>query len=226
MMWRRLLILDLVLVAVLVAGTLRVRRSWQEFEGAHRVAAVQPDREPVPALSGSALVTAAAQDWTDISVKNPFSFDRNDIAIVAPTQATPTTPKPVLFGVMSIGNEKIAMLSPGQSGRASRPVKVGESVDSWQVVEIADKSVVVTAENGTRQTIIMNDPTAQVARSIERTGTGQPSLGMVISAPSAVSNSTANTPASTAPAAQPGNAAPSNPDILVTPFGNVTRTKP
>src|SRR6185503_11747124 len=106
---------------------------------------------------------------TDISVKDPFSFDRNDVSIVAPKQEAAAKPKPVLYGVMSVGSEWIAMMGPSQSGsRGSRPVRVGESLDNWQIVEIQPKSVIVTAANGTRETVIMNDPTAQVARSSER----------------------------------------------------------
>src|SRR5262245_38388716 len=137
MMWRRLLILDLVLLAVLVTGVVQVRGSWQAFHSAHRVEAVQAESEPVRTLSNTGLAAATPQDWTEISVKNPFSFDRNDIAIVAPAQAAVATPKPVLFGIMAVGAEKIAMLSPARSGRASRPLKIGESVDdNWKVVEI------------------------------------------------------------------------------------------
>src|SRR5262249_14163892 len=144
-------------------------------------------------LPTTTVAATSPQDWTEISVNNPFSFDRNDTAIVAPVQAAPNTPKPVLFGIMSIGSEKIAMLSPGQSGRASRQVKIGESVDNWEVLEIGDKSVVVTAPNGTRQTVIMNDPTAQVARSMERTGNGAPiGGGSVINTPQPNAPPTAN----------------------------------
>jgi hypothetical protein len=170
-----------------------------------------------------------AQDWTDVSVKNPFSFDRNDIAIVAPTQAVAATPKPVLFGIMAVGADKIALVSPGRSGRASRPIKTGESVDdNWKVVEIKEKSVIVVGGTGTREEIIMNDPTAQVARSIDRTGTGAPAGGNVLTAtPSAASAPTNTNSASSAPPAAAQPPAPAQPeDILLTPFGPVKRTKP
>ena len=230
MTWRRLLILDLALLAVLVAGAVRVRRSWQEFQRTHRVELVRADADPIRTIAGPVAVVAASEDWTEISVKNPFSFDRNDVPIVAPTQAAPVTGKPVLFGVMSVGSEKIAMLGPAQSGRASRPVKVGDSVDNWQVAEIGDRSVVVTAANGMRQTVIMNDPTVQQARSMERTGTGAPSVGSVVNAPAsgapaAATTNSANSAAS-APTAQQPNQPASNDEILITPFGPVKRTKP
>src|SRR5207237_2482042 len=130
----------------------------------------------------------------------------------------------VLFGVMSVGSEKIALLSPGRTGRDSRPLKVGESVDNnWQVAEINDKSVVVVAANGTRQTVILNDPTAQVPRSMEKTGNGAPGAANVINATSSVAAGTpanTNTPTSTSPETQPRQPAGAD-GYMNTPFGRV-----
>lgn len=228
MMWRRLLILDAALSAVIVGGIFQVRRSWDEFDMKHRTETILPEKETVRSLPAAAAIAAASEDWTDISVRNPFSFDRNDVAIVAPKQTPTAQPKPVLFGVMSLGNEWIAMMGPGQGGaRSSRPVKVGESLDSWQVVEIQAKSVVVTAGNGLRETVIMNDPTAQVARTSERTPTpGGPSAPIVPSpAPPPTSTNMQNPPST---AQSPAQSAPGQPadDILQTPFGPVKRTRP
>jgi hypothetical protein len=229
MMWRKLLGVNVVLAAILVAGGVRMQRSWNEFEANHRVETVQPEPEPGRTVPDGPTVTASAEDWTDISVKNPFSFDRNDVSIVAAKQVVPTRPKPVLFGTMSIGSERIAMLAPAQSGRASRPVKVGQEVDTWQVVEINDSSVVATAADGTRATIIMNDPEARVARASERTGTTSRAA-----APANVISATPAAPTPTAAAASPAPAAatPQAPgaqpavEMLNTPFGPVPRTKP
>ena len=230
MMWRRLLPLNVALLAVIVAGSLRVRQSWNEFESSHRVELIRAEAEAEKVLPGAPTIAAKPEDWTDISVKNPFSFDRNDVAIVAPVQAAPARPNPVLFGVMSIGSERIAMLAPGQSGsRASRPVKVGESLDTWQIVEIQEKAVIIAAANGTRQTIIMNDPTAQPPRSYERTGTGAPAapVNIVTATPAAPTAPAASTsPAPTPPAAQPPTTGQPTGEMLITPFGPVPRTKP
>jgi len=106
MNWRRLLVLDLVLALGLVAGILQLRQTWLEFESGHRVESVKPEPEPARTLPPTGGLVSASEDWTEISVKNPFSFDRNDVAIVAPkpqnVAATPAEPKPVLFGTMSL----------------------------------------------------------------------------------------------------------------------------
>jgi len=227
-MWRRLLVLDLALSGLLIFGVVEVRKSWQEFEASHRVESVRPEKEAARSVANTAAAARTPEDWTDISVKNPFSFDRNDVAIVAPKQALPTLPKPVLFGTMSIGKEWIAMMGPAQSGgRASRPIKVGESLDNWQVVEIRDKAAIVAGANGVRETIIMNDPTAQAPRSTERTPTGVQSQVTVVNPTPAAAppEPTTTGTAGTATQAQPGTATKSEDEYLLTPFGKVKRTR-
>src|SRR5262249_27762002 len=148
----------------------RVRQIWKDFDSTHRTETIKPDKESVRSVP-AATAAPAPENWTDISVKDPFSFDRNDIAIVAPKQNAPVQPKPVLFGTMLVGKEWIAMLAPGQGAttRASRPVKIGESIGEWQVVEISEKSVVVAGENGSRQNVGLMESTAVVPRDSGRT---------------------------------------------------------
>ena len=122
------------------------------------------------------MATAAAQDWNNIAAHNPFSFDRNDVTLVItpPAAEQPKRPKPILFGTMTLGVDHIAMLGPGDSGnRASRPVLAGEVFDGWTVLEILEKSVSVQWEKTTKESLILNDPTAQVARVYDKTGGGK-----------------------------------------------------
>jgi len=224
MSWRRLLVLDVTLAIGLVAGILQVRRIWFEFEAGHRVESVKPEAEPARTLPSTAVPAAMPEDWTEISVKNPFSFDRNDVAIVAPKQtapAAPVEPKPVLFGTLSLGKEWVAMLAPGPSGnRGSRPMRIGESISGWELVEIHEKSVVVTA-NGLRETVPMND----LPRVYDRTASAP------IAPPPAVPNTPA--PVASAPAQPPAAApiaAPTSQQpkqrLVHTPFGDVMMTDP
>ena len=125
----------------------------------------------MPAVGGA---RAAVGDWTEIVTKNPFSFDRNDIAIVAPSrppappQEPPRAPKPVLFGTFGIGDNWQATLASGQAGnRKSRPMKVGETIDGWQIVEIHQNSVVVVS-GAFRETVSI-DSAIQGPRVSERT---------------------------------------------------------
>jgi hypothetical protein len=222
MMWRRLLILDLLLAAVLAYGVVRIRASWNEFLATHRVESIKPEPEPAKTVPGVVVASAAPGDWTEISVKNPFSFDRQDIPIVAPKQVAPTQPKPFLSGVMSIGNENVAMLASAQ-GRNSQPVKVGESIDGWQVIEIQDRSVIVIAANGARETIQMGDVKSRI---YDRTGTNlAPSVNVVNTTPPVPTTATSNSPAQTPAAPQTGFGQTTG-EILQTPFGPVPKTRP
>src|SRR5215471_3602173 len=106
---RKLLSLDVTLVAFLIWSGLHFRENWQQFETDHRVEKIQALPEPaapLPAARPAGATTIA--EWTDILSKDPFSFDRNDIPIVIaePVAAQPSNlgPKPFLFGTIIFGN--------------------------------------------------------------------------------------------------------------------------
>ncbi len=199
-MTKRILFFDFLLLAGLAMGAMTLRDQWRNFESLNQVEAIQAITEaPVTTGQTSAAVLAPAPDWTDIPGRNLFSFDRNDIAIVAEAP-TPPGPKPFFFGTLSIGSQRMAMVGPGRPGnRSYRPTKTGEVVDGWTVTEIQDKSVVVSS-NGITETLIMNDPTAQVPRERTRTSAASTPPVQVIE----------RAPAQAPPAARAGSSATSN----------------
>jgi hypothetical protein len=224
-MTRRILILDAALLVLLVVGVARFRREWMAFYPAHQISAIQPAAEvfrPLSTSSPSSGVTL--EDWSEIPSRNPFSFDRTDIAIVAPVEPPkPTGPKPVLFGTMSLGGGPIAMLATGQPGnRNAKPMKIGEMIDGWTIVEIDTKSVVIES-NGSRETVIMNDPTAQIPRDSTRTLASSPGPSVVQASPAAPAplitppaNNTTSVPPTVTSTAAPGQ---KRTRIMLTPFG-------
>ena len=226
MMLRRILFLDALLAASLIAGGFWFRRQWLEFEATHRVDAVQAEAEPIRTLPAP-VATAASSigDWTVIPEKNPFSFDRNDIAIVTQQGKDATGPKPILFGTIAFGAERMAMMAKGQPGnRSNRAMKVGESIDQWRIVEIHEKSVVVEAD-GVRETIIMNDPSAKVPRDHTRTlASGSAAQSVVVQPQDSATGAAPQSPVvpRTAPGAA-GSPPPGQPKgrFIETPFGRV-----
>ena len=209
-MYRRLLIIDVALGTLLVLGGLRIREEWQTFWATHQVGNIQAAPETIGAVPAAAPSAAPAlSDWTEIVTRNPFSFDRTDAPIIASQPDQGAGPKPILFGTMSLGQRPLAMLASGQAGnREARPVYVGESIDGWVLVEILDKSVVVRA--GDRQeNVAMNDPTAQVARTYEKTPSG--AATQVVQPPPPASPQVNNTTSPAAPAASTSNAPRPNP---------------
>ena len=216
---QKLLILNLVLTAALTAGVVRLHNDGIHFEATHQAGAVQPQKETSPALAlTSAPGPAAPGDWTEIPTRNPFSFDRTDIAIVAPQAPPPPPkpvgPKPVLFGTMSFGKEWLAMVASGQPGnRSARRMKTGEAIDGWTIVQILDKSIVIEG-NSIRDSVIMNDPSAQVVRDHTRT------LAPTAQAP-VISVAAPAPPAPAASSSQPAQGRGQAPRrvIQMTPFG-------
>src|SRR6266404_1482678 len=190
---RRIWILNLALLAVLVAVTVRLHDEWIMFSAIHQSGTIGPEREVFAKLpAGVPPNSPAPTNWTDIPSRNPFSFDRTDIAILEPkapppaAAAAPPGPKPVLFGTVSLGNDMMAMVGPGRPGnRQYKAMKTGEVIDGWTIVSISDKSIVVRA-NSTEESIIMDDPTAQVQRDYTRTvGNAPPTVTSVAPIPAA-----------------------------------------
>src|SRR5687768_4833465 len=114
----RFFILNLVLSVTLVAAAVRLHTDWFFFEAAHQTGSIQPQPETVAkAVPPPSPAPGALVDWTEIPSRNPFSFDRTDVAILEPTAPPkPPGPKPVLFGTMSLGSERMAMVGQGQPG--------------------------------------------------------------------------------------------------------------
>src|ERR1051326_3182961 len=197
---RRIWILDLSLLALLVAMAVRFHNEWIMFTAMHQTGAVEPERE-VFAKSPSSLPANAPppSNWTDIPTHNPFSFDRTDVAILEPKAPPPPAiklgPKPVLYGTMSIGSDVMAMVGTAKAGN-QKSMRVGEVIEGWTIISIADKSMVIKG-NDLQETIVMNDPPVQIQRDHSRT--------VDVAAPAHAANVV---PVSTQPAAPAQAAAP------------------
>lgn len=171
---RRLLILNLVLVALVSAGAVRLHNDYLMFEGTHQPGAIQPQVESLPKVAVTPAANALPPaDWTEIPSHNLFSFDRTDIAILEPpapaTPPTPPGPKPFLFGTMALGNDRTAMVASGKQGnRNYKPMKIGETIDGWTITQILSESIVIKA-NSIEDSVLMNDALAQVSRDAART---------------------------------------------------------
>ena len=186
-MKKTFVVINVLLLAVVAGAVFQSYRDWAAFGISHVPDAIQYEGEAF----GSPLVPETEEgegspDWTLVSDQNLFSFDRNDLMVVAPVRPLATGPRPILLGTMSLGGGPIALLAVEEEGdRDSRPYRVGETIGGWALVEISNKSVVVTS-GGVPTTILMNDPTAQVPRSTGRTlagGSATPQISTVGQAP-------------------------------------------
>jgi hypothetical protein len=192
-MIRRLIILNLGLLTLLALGGVKIRRDWKAFGPAHDVSQIQPKPQTFPPLAAGGASGSTDADWTEIPSKDPFSFDRNDVDIVvAEAPPKPIGPKPFLAGTVIIGKDRWALVAP-PLGRNTLPAKVGQTVGDWTIVEILEKSIEIES-NGTRQSVIINDPTANVPRADGRTQAGG-TVSQATQAPAPQNTTTPSTPA-------------------------------
>jgi len=220
---RRIVLLDVILALIAVTLGYQFYRGWSQFESTHAVALVGPTEE-IDATVGpleELEFTREERDWTATAESNPFSPDRNDVAVVGavvPVDEGMTTvtdaPPPILIGTMLLGDELVALMGPRDSGTYG-PVRVGEALEGWRLLEIDRKTVVVGA-NGVREDVIMNDPTIAVPRRTTRTA-ATPRATPVAPNPTPVPPPT---PAPQLPttSAEPGTPSP-GPRVVQTPFG-------
>src|SRR5439155_5762384 len=98
-------------------------------------------------------------------------------------------------------------------------MKTGEVIDGLTVVEISDKSIVIEA-NAVRESVIMNDPSAQVDRDHTRTLASAPVPAPPVAAPAPPAPAVAApAPPSTSPQPVTGQTQPRRRVIQMTPFG-------
>ncbi len=235
-MKRQIVILNAGLVLLVAGAGVGFRNAWVGFRVSHDVGRVQytGDAVSAPVLPANGD-EPGVQVWTGIADQNPFSFDRTDISIEVAEAPVPAGPLPILFGTVSFGTAPMAMLATGDPGnRDYRPMRVGDVIDGWELVEIQAKSVLVES-GGVRETVIMNDPTAQMSRDRSRTiaRNGPPPQVSTVQAPRGsaaqtqpVVNRGSARPATPTPASLSEQNVPPGFMIQKTPFGNVLVRKP
>jgi hypothetical protein len=228
---RRILLLNVGLLILLGIGVFRFRQDWKKFDDTHQPSAIRPRSETLPGLPTAGSTAPNLTDWTPIPSRNPFSFDRTDVTLVAPPEPTappkPVGPKPILFGVMTIGPNRLAVVASGQGGasnRNSRPIKVGEAIDGWTVVQITDTTMLIEG-NSIRETVLINDSSAQIQRDHTRTLAGGEAVAVnrvsTIPPPIVAPPAASGAPSTSAPLVPSpgGQVLPDGSRVIQTPFG-------
>lgn len=133
----RLLAINLVLLALLVAAGWHLRGKWIEArqrESAVRKQQVKPAPVPpvVPVPAGQPVAAAA---YGEVAQKMLFSRDRNPTVVIEAAPPPVMPPLPVAHGVLALGDVRTAILSekPGAPHRGYRP---GEMVGAFKLVSV------------------------------------------------------------------------------------------
>jgi hypothetical protein len=142
---RRLLLLDLALVALIVLAGSVLRRerlaARVREQGVLRQTVKPVPPPPAEVAPPPAPVTAAT--YLDIAQNMLFSKDRNAVVVVEPPPPPPPKPMPplpVFYGVMNLGDGPIAILSekPNQPNRDFRP---GEKIGEFTLVAVNTQEI-------------------------------------------------------------------------------------
>ena len=139
-MKRKLLILDVVLVAVVVTAGAEFRKSWvsakARAEATRRHTVPPVALSPLPPLKAPKPVMAA--DYIDVAQKMLFDASRNPNVPVEPPPAPPPPPPmpplPIYHGMMNIGPGPFVILSVGTGHHLD--VHPGEPIGQFTLVSV------------------------------------------------------------------------------------------
>ncbi len=146
-MKRKLLLVNLALAALSVAGGVHLRRAWIDAR-AREQAVLRKRIRPVPAppvYTPPAAEPVKAAGYSDIAQKMLFSKDRNPVVVVAPPpppKPVPMPPLPLFHGVLDVGDGPIAIMSLGPKG-PHRDYQPGDEVGPFKLVAVNNEELVL-----------------------------------------------------------------------------------
>jgi len=230
-MKRKLLLANLALLALAVAGVVHLRHEWTAAR-AREQAVLEKRIQPTPPPR---LVTPAATEgvraagYSDIAQKMLFSKDRNPVVVIEPPPKPKVVPMPALplfHGVVNLGDGPMAIMSLGPKG-PHRDYQPGDEVGEFRLVAVNNEELVLEWQG---QTI-----TKKVDEILYRGAPAPPMGGPVAAAATAAAPPKPVTPAPAEPgvdlsggmrACQPGDSSPAGTVadgmrkvIKPTPFG-------
>lgn len=141
---RKILALDLVLVALVGAFAWQIRVRWLEGQARERAIFINAAHAkailPPPPLTP--LKPVAAIEYIDVAQRMLFAKDRNPNVPIEPPPPPPPKPKmpalPVYYGQMTIGDPVVLL---AESGGEQRGYHVGEKIGPFQVVAFNQKTI-------------------------------------------------------------------------------------
>jgi hypothetical protein len=145
---KKLLLLDLVLVALVAMAATQLRDKWLEARKREEVLLGQKLKQlpppPYPPLAVVRPATAVA--YTDIAEKDLFAGDRNP-TVVREVPPPPPPPKPmpalpVFYGAMNLGDGPLVMMSV-KPGEMQREVRYGEKIGEFVLVALNREDIVL-----------------------------------------------------------------------------------
>ncbi len=196
-MKRKLLFANVVLVVVVAAAFLHLRREWTESR-ANEQSVLTRRVPPAPAPPVSPLPAAAparAAGYNDIAQKMLVSKDRNPVVVVEPPPPPPAAkmpPLPLFHGVVNFGDGPMAIMSENAKA-PHRDYQPGDEIGPFKLVALNDDELTLEWDG---QTI-----TKKFDEILYR---GQPPQSAASPTPTAATPAAAPPPPVTKAAAAPG----------------------
>jgi hypothetical protein len=142
---RKLLILDVVLVAALAWAGFQFHDQWRASQARqsatlnHRIAPVPPPQfTPLPPTPG-----VLASSYGAIADKMLFDRSRNATVVVEvppPPPPKPMPPLPVYHGMMNLGDGTVAVMSVNASA-PHQEVRPGEAIGPFKLVDVTNEEI-------------------------------------------------------------------------------------
>jgi len=141
---RKLIALDLALVAAIGAASWRLRQDWITLRAReHRLhqRVVKGSQPPVFNVA-PAPQPVAAVGYAEIAMKMLFSKDRNPDVVIEPppSKPKPMPPLPVLYGVMNLLDSTTVVMSENASA-PHHGVRLGEQIGPFTLVAVSREDI-------------------------------------------------------------------------------------
>jgi hypothetical protein len=143
-MKRKLLLLNLALLALVSAAGWQLRLKWRQGKAQERRVLQPVSKPPAPSTAGlpQAPPPASAGGYAEVAQKVLFSKDRNPNVVVEAAAPKPVPPFPAAFGVMNLGSGPVVLLSE-KAGAASRGYSIGEKVGEFTLIALEGDELVL-----------------------------------------------------------------------------------
>ncbi len=143
-MKKKLLLLNLVLLALVAVLGERVRQRWLEARKREAAVLGRPVKQlpPPPYSALPPVKPVAAAEYVEVAQQMLFSADRNPTVIVEVAPPPPMPKLPVYYGLINLGNGPFAIMS-AKPGEEHKEVRFGESIGEFKLVSIGRGQIVL-----------------------------------------------------------------------------------
>jgi hypothetical protein len=140
---RKLILLNLVLVAAVGGLGWKLRRDWQEAE-ARRAEVLRQKVKPAPSPVAPVLppvMGVSSAQYIDVAQKMLFSRDRNPNVVLDVAPPKPMPALPFSHGFVDFGGDPTVLLSdkPGSQHKAYRP---GDIIGEFKIISVNRQDIV------------------------------------------------------------------------------------